>query len=393
MMQVTRFPARATGPAERMAGFMAHLRLNGLRVGAAETAAALEALTHVTATDPTEARLALRAVCTGTHDELQRFDELFAAYWMNRGRERDRISQTSHQPNMHNSLSTLPAAAKDVGGAGRPDDPDGGEGEAEAGGEGKLTAVRLTNLARVDLRELVRAEDIALAEAVARRLAAAIRDRRSRRRRADRRGAILDMRRIARASVATGGEPIRLFRKARPDRPARIVAICDVSGSMTLYARVFLSFLKGLMSADLTTDAYLFHTRLVRITDALRDGDTLRSVAKLSLMADGFGGGTKIGVALETFNRLHARRAVAGRTVVLILSDGYDTDPPSHIAAALTRLKKRGCRIVWLNPLKGWKDYAPVAAGMAAALPHLDLFAAANTLDALAALEPEFQRL
>ena len=79
--------------------------------------------------------------------------------------------------------------------------------------------------------------------------------------------------------------------------------------------------------------------------------------------------------------------------MVLILSDGYDTDPPDRLAAALARLKKRGCRIVWLNPLKGWKDYAPVAAGMAAALPYLDLFAAANTLDALAALEPEFTRL
>lgn len=391
-MGVTRFPARAQGPAERMAGFLAHLRLNGLRVGVAETAAAMEALTHVTATDPHEARLALRAVCTGTHEELQRFDDLFAAYWLNRGRQRVGPSQPAAL-NLRNTRPALPEAASQSAGAGRPDAPDGGDGETETGGEGKLVAARLTNLARTDLRDLIRPEDIALAETVARRLAAAIRDRRSRRRRADRRGAMLDLRRIARASVATGGEPLRLFRKSRPDRPARLVAICDVSGSMTVYARVFLSFLKGLMSADLTTDAYLFHTRLVRITDALRDGDTMRSVAKLSLMADGFGGGTKIGAALDSFNRLHARRAVAGRSVVLILSDGYDTDPPARIADALGRLKKRGCRIVWLNPLKGWKDYAPVAAGMAAALPYLDLFAAANTLNALAALEPEFTRL
>ena len=147
------------------------------------------------------------------------------------------------------------------------------------------------------------------------------------------------------------------------------------------------------MSTDMMTDAYLFHTRLIRITDALRDADTSRAVGKLSLMAQGFGGGTQIASALASFNALHAARAVGSRTVVLILSDGYDTDPPDRLAAALARLKKRGCRIVWLNPLKGWKDYAPVAAGMAAALPYLDLFAAANTLDALAALEPEFTRL
>lgn len=391
-MGVTRFPARAQGPAERMAGFLAHLRLNGLRVGVAETAAAMEALTQVTATDPHEARLALRAVCTGTHDEAQRFDDLFAAYWLNRGRQRSGPGQPASMA-ARTTRPAQPETAWSSTGAGRPDAPDGSDGEADTGAEGKLVAARLTNLARTDLRDLIRPEDIALAETVARRLAAAIRDRRSRRRRADRRGAILDLRRIARASVATGGEPLRLFRKSRPDRPARLVAICDVSGSMTIYARVFLAFLKGLMSADLTTDAYLFHTRLVRITDALRDGDTLRSVAKLSLMADGFGGGTRIGAALDSFNRLHARRAVAGRSVVLILSDGYDTDAPARIADALCRLKRRGCRIVWLNPLKGWKDYAPVAAGMAAALPYLDLFAAANTLDALAALEPEFTRL
>ena len=82
-----------------------------------------------------------------------------------------------------------------------------------------------------------------------------------------------------------------------------------------------------------------------------------------------------------------------GRSVVLILSDGCDTEPAAHLSAALAKLKKRGCKIIWLNPLKGWRDYAPVASGMAAALPHLDLFQAANTLDDLAALEPELVAL
>ena len=167
-----------------------------------------------------------------------------------------------------------------------------------------------------------------------------------------------------------------------------VVALLDVSGSMTVYARVLLSFVRGLTSADSRTDAYLFHTRLVRISDALRDHDTLRAAGRMSMMAEGFGGGTRIGGNLKAFNEQYARHGVGGRSVVLILSDGYDTDPPELVDAALARLKKRGCRIVWLNPLKGWKDYAPVARGMAAALPHLDLFAPAATLDDLAALEP-----
>ena len=236
-------------------------------------------------------------------------------------------------------------------------------------------------------------EDIAAAEATAERLARAIRDRRSRRRRAAARGASLDLRRIARASIATGGEPLRLHRRTRPDRPANIVALLDVSGSMTVYSRVFLAFLRGLVAADLRADAYLFHTRLVRIGDALRDPDPMRAVNRLSLMAQGFGGGTRIGGALAAFNQGYARGRVNGRSVVVILSDGYDTDPPDRIGAELARLRKRGCRILWLNPLKGWKGYEPVARGMAAALPHLDLFAAANTLEALAALEPELARL
>jgi len=159
----------------------------------------------------------------------------------------------------------------------------------------------------------------------------------------------------SRASVATGGEPLRLFRRARPDRPANIVALCDVWGLMTVCARVFLSFLKGLIGAIPGADAYLFHTRLVRITDALRDPDPLRAINRLSLMAQGFGGGTRIGGALAAFNRGHARARVNGRSVAIVLSDGYDTDPPGMIGAELARLRKRGCRIVWLNPLLCWQ--------------------------------------
>lgn len=232
------------------------------------------------------------------------------------------------------------------------------------------------------------AEDMARAEQVAERIARAIVDRRSRRRKAARRGAELDLRRILRRSISRGGEPIDLLRKTRPDRPVHLVALLDVSGSMTVYARVFLAFLKGLVAAEQTTDAYLFHTRLVRISDALRDSDSLRAVNRLSLMAEGFGGGTRIGASLHRFNQQYAARCVNARSVVVILSDGYDTDPPELIAQALARLKRRGARIVWLNPLKGWKGYEPVARGMAAALPHLDHFAAANTLADLAALEP-----
>jgi uncharacterized protein with von Willebrand factor type A (vWA) domain len=390
--RVTRFASRDPGPEARLSGFISHLRENGLKLGVKETAIALDGLTHITAANPIEARLALKAICAGSKDDAQRFDELFDSYWMDAGRVRHRPRKDqSTGDDVHSSRDGSPGQSS--GTAGEPTSPDGGDGEAAGDGEGKLIATAFRNLSRKDLRDLVRPEEVAEAELVARRLGAALREKRSRRRVAALRGDRLHFRKTIRRSLATGGEPIRLFHRKRPDRALRIVALCDVSGSMSVYAKVFLAFLSGLMRGDPTSDAYLFHTRLVRITEALRDKDTLRAIGRMSLMADGFGGGSKIGPSLQRFAETYARRFVDGRSVVMIMSDGYDTAPAEHIETALTRLRKRGCRIIWLNPLKGWRDYQPVAAGMAAALPMLDLFAAANTLEDLASLESELVRL
>lgn len=391
MTRVTRFAGRDPGAPARMAGFMAHLRDNGMRLGVAESAAALRALACVNAADPAEARLALRAVCTGSADDAGRFDELFDSYWMNHGRVRDRVMPTVTADRQY----TRSGAEKESGRGDGPGDmtspDDGTDGDADAGGSGELIASRIRNLMKQDLRDLVSPAEIAEAQAIAERLGKAIRDRRSRRRRAATKGDRIDFRRLVRQSLSTGGEPIRLPKRRRPDRPVKIVALCDVSGSMTLYARPFLAFLAGLMRSDPNSDAYLFHTRLVRITEALRDPDPLRALGRLSLLADGFGGGSKIGGNLGVFAATYARRFVDGRTVVLILSDGYDTDPPEAIADALAAIRKRGAKIIWLNPLKGWAGYAPTARGMAAALPHLALFRAANTLGDLADLEGELR--
>ncbi|MGB7241012.1 MAG: VWA domain-containing protein [Sulfitobacter sp.] len=393
MTRVTRFAGRDPGPTARIAGFIAHLRANGLRLGVAEAELCLSALTHVDAVSPMQARRALRAVCTGCKDESERFDALFDSFWMDAGRVKQKIIQSPTSSISDDVHSSRDAKGENTASAGLANAADDGQDEADSDGTGKLIATEVRYLSRRDLRDLVRPDEIAEAEAVARRLGAALRDKRSRRRIASRKGDRLHFRKTIRQSLATGGEPVRLLRKRRPDRSRKIVALCDVSGSMTVYAQVFLAFLAGLMRADSAADAYLFHTRLVRITEALRDKDTMRGIGRMSLMADGFGGGSKIGPSLGLFADTYAKRLVDGRSVVLILSDGYDTAPPEAIGAALVKLKKRGCKIIWLNPLKGWKDYAPVADGMAAALPHLDLFAAANTLSDLAHLEQELAAL
>jgi uncharacterized protein with von Willebrand factor type A (vWA) domain len=393
MSRVTKFAAQDAGPAARVTGFMAHLRANGLRLGAGETTVALRALNAMNAYSPNECRNALRPICTGCKEDVDQFDDLFNAYWMDMGRVRTRAVPKMQSKGNNDVHSSRDAMGETGGSAGDATTPEGGDGESDSDGEGKLIATQVHNLNRKDLRDLVRPEEIAEAEKVARKLGEALRDRRSRRRYAATKGDRLHFRKIMRRSLATGGEPIHLLKKRRPDRTPNIVTLCDVSGSMSVYAQVFLAFIAGLMRADQKADAYLFHTRLVRITETLRDKDAMRAIGRMSLMADGFGGGSKIGACLDRFASTYAKRFVDGRSVVVIMSDGYDTDQPRLISDGLQKLRKRGCRIIWMNPLKGWREYAPVSAGMQAALPHLDLFASANTLSDLDALEGELTRI
>jgi len=397
-VKTTQFPTTVDGVTERMAGFMAHLRYNGYQAGVAETEKTLSALRLIDVEEHQQVRLVCKTVCASSKQSFEDFDELFDSYWFNRGREKvgtqaDQTNQqTSKRRNQHQPGTEEAMRAKGEGEAETPETSDD-EGESAHSGEGRLIASKMKNNEKTDFREFVTPESLQQAEQLAYLLAKAIRDRRSRRYRASKRGNQLNLRKTIRDSVPYGGAPIKLHRQQRPDRPMKIVSILDVSGSMTVYARVFLSFIKGLISHDTKADAYLFHTALLRIGDTLRDNDTLRAMNRLSLMAQGFGGGTRIGGNLKHFNDQYAMNCVDGRTVVIILSDGYDTDPPDVLAEALKRLSKRNCKIVWLNPLKGWKDYEPVAQGMAAALPYLDHFAAANTLESLAALEPALRKL
>jgi uncharacterized protein len=379
----------------RLAAFARTLRDNGFKVGLAETRDAVAILTLPFADRPSSLKPALRALFCATHSDWERFDEIFDVYWLGRGRRQARVlvdtASASTAP-----LRRIAEAGHRQGQHGLPVHTERRDGDdaVSAQGRGRREgATRAENLARTDLRHITDPADVAETEALAERLARVMRARLVRREQARRQGRRLDLRRTIHRSVAHGGTPIDLAWRRRKIKPLRLVVLLDASGSMEFYTGFFVRFLHGVVDAFREAEAFVFHTRLAHVSASLRDRDVTRAVDRLALMAQGIGGGTRIGESLSTFNRWHARRVVNSRTAVMIVSDGYDTGAPEQLAAEMRRLHQRCRRIIWLNPLIGWRGYSPQARGMRAALPYIDLFAPAHNLESLAALEPYLARI
>ena len=382
----------ALGTRRRLAGFARTLRDNGFRVGLAETRDALQVLTSPAALRPTSLKPALRALFCATHSDWERFDEIFHAFWQGRDmRQRQILSgipSASHAP-ARKKLAEAHVPQEALGLPDRVERRSDGDGGTQAEGRGRREgASRMENLASTDLRHVVDPEEIAATHALAARLARVMRARLVRREQIRKRGRRLDLRRTIHRNVSHGGMPFDLAWRRRKIKPLRLVVLLDASGSMSLYTAFFVRFLHGVVDAFREAEAFVFHTRLAHVSPSLRDRDVTRAVERLSLMAQGIGGGTRIGESLATFNRWHARRVINSRTALMIVSDGYDTGEPEELGEEMRRLRRRCRKIIWLNPLIGWRDYTPQARGMQAALPYVDLFAPAHNLESLAALEP-----
>ena len=381
----------------RLAGFMATLRDNGFVIGGSEAGDAARILASPLAARSDLLRQAWRALLCSDDVQWRKFDDIFAAYWLDRGVKRVvRLggSQQRQGPRTLRQMSEAGAPRDAPAGA---DDPqrrpdDGTQNPADGRGRHE-GASRHDALERTDFRHMADPDRLAAAQAAAARLALAMRTRLSRRERAMRQGPRLDLRRTIRASIAHGGVPLDRFYRRRRSRPLKLVVLLDASGSMSVYTAVFTRFIHGVIGHFHQAEAFLFHTRLVQISDALREPDPQRAMDRLSLLAEGVGGGTRIAGCLQLFQRWHAKRVLTSRSVLMIVSDGYDTGEPGQLGEAMRLLGRRCRRIVWLNPMLGWPGYEPVARGMAEALPHIDLFAPAHDIHSLRLLEPYLAKL
>jgi uncharacterized protein with von Willebrand factor type A (vWA) domain len=207
--------------------------------------------------------------------------------------------------------------------------------------------------------------------------------RRTRRYEKGRHGQHIDMRRTLRASLRTGGDPIRIARRHRRVAPRRLVMLCDISGSMEPYARAYLQFLTCAAGSGPKAEAFVFATRLTRLTRALASRHPERAIQRAAAAAPDWSSGTRIGDALKAFNDRYGRRGMARGAVVVILSDGWERDDPMLVGREMARLARLAHRIVWVNPRVGASAFSVQAGGMVAALPHCDALVSGHSFQAL----------
>jgi uncharacterized protein with von Willebrand factor type A (vWA) domain len=376
-------------PLEAIAGFAAHLRDHGFRVGVAEQQAMLKITLAIEVAAYRRLEPCWRALVCGGADEWHRYPELFRRYWFpETAKGGVRVSgETRPRRDLRQMVADLRSAATgDAPKAGKWDTAwgTGGDGGAATtavaaefarGGASRAEPLERRGFPDWGTEETDRLER--LVEAVARRL----RTRLTRRRRFDPRGNALDLRKTLRRSLRTGGVPFEpAWLKRRRERP-RLFILVDVSRSMELYARLFLRVARA-FAAALKARVFVFHTRLAEITPLLqRPGGRVQE--KINAVTAGFGGGTRIATSLADFVHVHARGALSRSARVLILSDGFDSDGETELARQLEAIKSRGAAIYWLHPSRE----PPQASALAPCAGLIAAFAPVHDLASLARLE------
>jgi uncharacterized protein with von Willebrand factor type A (vWA) domain len=361
---------------QHVLAFVHLLRATGVKVSNGQTLDLARALDVVPITSRDDFRGAARSTLICRHEDLPLFDAAFSFYWRT-GSEFDPSMLAI--PLLRSKTRALRLPPRPRGGSdgdGTPRD----EREERVGTT--LTFSAVENLRHKDFGQFSH-DEVQQCRALLRRMSWRIEPRRTRRRRPARRGSALDLRRMFRRNMRFGGEPLEIRRRAPRLRPRPLVVVCDISGSMDRYSRVLLQFCHAISAGMRHVEAFVFGTRLTRITRLLRHRDIDDAVSLVSKQVVDWSGGTRIGDAVKSFNFVWGRRVLGRSPVVLLISDGWDRGDPALLGGELARLQRSCHRLIWLNPLLGSPGYQPLTRGMQAALPHIDDFLPVHNLISL----------
>jgi uncharacterized protein len=373
-------------PLEPLVAFGRDLRARGLPVGTGRILTFCRSVAALGLTDRESLYWAGRVSLVARKEDIERYDAAFDDWFRSLGR--------GDGPMIEPTLPVSgPGPTKDPGE--QLEDPEvavgspaagwrGAEDDEEAEGE---TSIRIVASGTEVLRsksfpDLSPEERVRVA-AMIRRLAVAVPVERIRRTRPASKGAVFDLRRTLRHSLRTQGEPFDRAWRARSLRSRPLVLILDISGSMAPYARALMQFAYAAMAAGRRVEVFVFGTRLTRVTRTLRTKDPDRALHEIGVRVADWEGGTRIGESLKALLDGWSQRAALRGAVVVLCSDGLERGDPELLRAQMARLRRLCHRVIWVNPLKGSPRYEPLARGMSAALPSVDVFLSGHNLESL----------
>lgn len=366
------------------------LRRVGLEIGSGNMLDLVRATDHVSIGKRGEFFQAARSILVHRKQDLPIFDEAFQVFWR---KPTDRKSTMDLR-----SMGEQRRFRKPQVSTGRDDEP---EGSGAIEGEPDDDSVQNVDLSRTySAVEVFRQKDFSeftsLEMSEAHRMMANLTwdlGKRRTRRLAPGKAGPLDMRRTMRRNLRYGGEFLKLAFRSPKDKPRSLVLICDVSGSMERYTRMLLQFIHTIAGGFDQLEAFLFATRLTRITRNLKYRSIDQAIYDVSKSVPDWAGGTRIGDAVKTFNFQWLRRVLRGQAIILIISDGWDRGDPELLARETSRLQRSCHRLIWLNPLLGSPSYQPLTRGMKAAMPYVDDFLPVHNLNSLESLAQHLSSL
>ncbi len=359
----------------RVVGFSRALHSAGVEVNAGNLIDLCDSFQYISLHNRSDFYAAARATLVSRYDDLETFDEVFRAFWA-RPILPDDMTLTDTDAGGDPDLDVQADVNEVVDTADLQEEAEG-EGESEEVGYSPDEALMGKDLAAMSDREIEQARK------VIHEIVNIIANRRSRRRVPENRGAELDFRRTWRRNALYGSDGVELMMKRRRIKKTKLMLLCDVSGSMDCYSRFLIRFIYALKREIRDVEVGVFSTRMTAISRLLKTKGIEESLVEVADTVHDWAGGTDIGGCLREFNDQFARDMLHSRTVMIIVSDGWDRGDPDLMRQEMARLRKRVHKLMWLNPLLGTPGYQPLCLGMKTALPYLDYFLPAHNLESL----------